>query len=496
MDKKYLAVDLGASSGRAIVGSYNGSRLVFDEAHRFENKPVKANDTIYWDILYLFLEAKVGLSNAISKYKKIESMAIDTWGVDFGLIDLNGKLISNPVSYRDPSKYIDKRKEFYSHFPKEKLFEITAVNPILTISALFYLYNMKLNNLHGINYAKKFLMMPDLFNYFFTGICRCEFTVANNSMMLNWKNNNWDKGIINYLGLSKDLFPEVIMNGKKIGKLTKQITKELEIGSMPVVSCASHDTTSGVAGIPAGSSNNWAFISAGTWCVMGIETENPITDKNMLNTTIINEGCASGRNIIAKNLTGFWIIQKCRQKWAKDNNDLKWDKIVGLAKREKPFTSFIDIDDPRFARDHDNMPDIIRKYCIETNQKPPKNMGQIARCIYESMVLRFRLDLKLIEKLSNKEIEVIHIIGGGVKNQLICQWTANVVGKLVIAGPVETTAIGNIIMQLMAAGEIKDISEGRKISKNSSSTVIYEPKDRSIWESIYYKYINVINNKI
>ncbi len=493
--KNYLAIDLGASSGRAMVGSYDGSSIRLSEMHRFENKPIEIMGTAYWDVLYLFLEAKNGLGRAFAKYKNIESMALDTWGLDFGWVDPNGKLVANPISYRDRSKYVDKRKAFYQKISKKELFKITGINPIYPMAALFYLYQMKLEKLPEMGYAAKFLMMPDLFHYLFTGIFCSEFTIANNTMMLDGEAKSWDRGILDVLQLSKDFFAPVVMSGKIIGKVTTEIGKELGIKSLPVAACAAHDTASAVVGIPV-CSKRWAFISAGTWCVLGVETQKPLMDTEMLRYSITNEGAAEGANLVAKNLTGFWIIQKCRQKWAAQNSRvLGWDQIVEKAEQASPFQAFIDIDDPRFSQNHPDMPKVIVAYCASTRQDQPGSIGQIARCVYESMVLRFKLDLDLIGQLLGEKAEVVHLIGGGAKNTLICQWTADVTGLPVVAGPVETTSMGNIIMQLKASGEIQDLSEGRKLSCNSCNTVVYTPKDRHVWDQAYINYIKIARKK-
>ncbi len=495
MDKKYyLAIDVGASSGRAILGSFDGYKIGLKEVHRFGNGPIEAAGSLYWDILNIYRECCAGLALAKKKCPKIESVALDTWGLDFGLIGKNGRLSSNPLSYRDPGKYIDNRGRFYEMVPRERLFGITGINPIYTMVPLFYLYGMRLGRQSELGYAAKFLMMPDLLNYFFTGSFCSEFTIANNTMLLDWKTKTWDSYLLGKLGLKKSLFPDIVVSGKKIGNLARKVCTQLGVDSLPVIAAASHDTTSAVAGLPV-FKKRWAFISAGTWCVIGIQTEDPLLDTRLLPTAITNEGAAEGKNLIAKNLTGFWILEKCRQRWAMDyGNLLGWGKLAEMAKEAGPFNAFIDIDDQIFSQNHDNMPGLIRDYCARTKQKKPEDIAEVTRCIYESMVLRFKFDLDLIAELGGTEVDLIHLIGGGAKNPLVCQWTSNLTGIPVAAGPVETTSMGNLLMQLKASGEIKSIEEGREISFNSSNILIYEPRDRNRWKEAFDDYVQIVKN--
>lgn len=494
--KNYLALDFGASNARVAAGRYDGNKLQLDILHRFDNSPVRVAGKTYWDILYLFSNALKGIKIAAGKYKDIKSMALDSWALDFGLLDKFGNLISNPVSYRDEEKNIDSRQDYFKKVSKEKIFEITGYNPIYPSPALFYLYKMKLNQSPALKIAAKFLMVPDILNYFFTGRSVSEYTIASNTMMLNWKLKKWDKSILDSLEVDQEIFPEIIMTGKKIGKINKTIAEEAGLKKIPVIACALHDTASSIVGIPVSLNNkNWAVIGTGTWCIIGIETDSPVMDLKILDYPIINEGMAEGRNLLAKNLTGFWILQKCREKWSSDfGKNLDWDTILNLSLESKPFRSFIDIDYYKFAQNHSDMPKIIRDYCKKTNQPIPKDIGETARCIYESIIMRFKYDLSILENIYGRKVDVVHLIGGGIRNQPLSQWTADATVKKVVSGPVETSIIGNILMQMKADGEINSIEEGRKVSGNSTEIQFFEPSESDRWGESFIKYIDIVEN--
>ena len=283
------------------------------------------------------------------------------------------------------------------------------------------------------------------------------------------------------------------MPGQKIGSLSEDLCRELEIETMPIIVPATHDTASAVAGIPVvDSSKNWAFLSMGTWCIIGQETGEPLINDQVFETNFANEAGVEGKNLLFKNVNGLWIIQQCREKWVKDSSrDISWDEIVKMSSSE-PFKSFINVDSPEFTRPHNNMPEVIRKYCKNKGHSIPESIGEIARCIYESLALRFKYNLSLLEKITGEKIELLHLVGGGTKNKLLCQWAADATGPPVIAGPTETTSVGNLLMQLKAAGEIKNLDEGRKISLNSSEVSHYEPKDKDRWDEAYSRYLKLL----
>jgi sugar (pentulose or hexulose) kinase len=490
--KNYLIFDFGASNGRSAIARFDGNKFDIEITHRFDNRPVYAAGTLYWDILRLYSELIIGIQSSVKKYKNIASMALDTWGADFGFIDSKGKLISNPVHYRDEKRKVD-ACSLYEIISRKELFRLTGA-AIIPIFDLFHLYSLKLQNAPEFVNGNKFLTMPDIFNYFLTGRAYNEYTRITTSVMYNQKEGRWENKIFDRLDLPRDIFSEIIMPGEEIDNISNNLCSELEIETIPVIAPAAHDTPSAVAGIPVVSKNkNWAFISMGTWCIIGQETESPIINDQAFNADFSNEGGAEGINIFVKHITGLWIIQQCREKWIKDSNrDISWDEIVKLSSAAEPFKSFINVNDLIFSKPQVDMPETISKYCKGKGQGVPESIGEISRCIYESLAMQFKYDLSKLEKLTSKKIELLHLVGGGTQNKLLCQWTADAAGIPTIAGPTETTSVGNLLMQLKASGEIKNLDEGRKISLNSSEVTNYKPKDGDRWSEEYSRYLKIL----
>jgi sugar (pentulose or hexulose) kinase len=491
VSKNYLIFDFGASNGRSAIARFDGNKFDMEVTHRFDNRPVYAAGTLYWDILRLYSELIVGIQSSVKKFKNITSMALDTWGADFGFIDSNGKLISNPVHYRDEKRKVDS-DSLYKIISRRELFELTGAATI-TIFDLFHLYSLKMQNAPEFVDRDKFLTMPDIFNYFLTGRVYNEYTRITTSVMYNQKEGRWEDRIFDKLDLPKNIFPEIIMPGGKIDNISGKVCSELEIETIPVIAPATHDTASAVAGIPAVSKNkNWAFISMGTWCIIGQETVSPIINDQAFNAGFSNEGGAEGINLFVKNVTGLWIIQQCREKWIKNSNrDISWDEIVKLSSAAEPFKSFIDVNDSIFSKPQVDMPETISKYCKEKGQGIPESIGEISRCIYESLAMKLKYSFKEMEKLTGKKIETLHLVGGGTQNKLLCQWIADATGIQATAGPTETTSVGNLLMQLKASGEIKTLDEGRKISLNSSEITNYKPIDKDRWDEEYSRYLKI-----
>ena len=486
--RNYLVFDFGASNGRAMVAQYDGEKIDIKEVHRFENRPVFAGGTLYWDILRLYSELKIGIQKSVKEFKDISSMGINSWAIDFGFLDKNGKLISNPYNYRDQSRS-GSEEEVFKLFPREELFKLTG-GMLIPIMSLFQIYYFIKNGAVEITSGKKFLMIPDIFNYFLTGEVFNEFTNFTTTLMYNQGQKRVEEKIIEKIGLSKDIFPEMIIPGTYIGDLKKPICDKLEINKIPVIAPATHDSASAIAGIPVQSSHKcWAFLSIGTWCFVGIETDSPVINEKVLKTGFANLGGVEGRNLLSKDITGLWIIQQCREKWIKEmGKNISWDEIVKFSDTARDIQSFIDVDDPDFSEPSTDMPQKVIEACRRRGQDVPRDIGEIARCIYQSMVMKFKLNFKLLEDVISEKIETLHIIGGGIYNKSLCQWIADATGIFVYAGPAETTSIGNALMQLKNSGEIKTLEDGRTLSLNSSVINCYEPRDTGKWGEAYEGY--------
>ena len=493
--QNYLIFDFGASNGRAITAGYDGKRFDLEVTHRFENRPVYALGTLYWDILRLFSELKEGILISQKNYKNIKSLGVDTWGVDFALFDKNGKMISNPQHYRDEARAEAARAMEKAGYTREKLFMLTG-GLILDIMGIYHFYDLKLSNSPVLDIADKFLMIPDIFNYFLTGNMFNEFTEATTSIVYDLKNNTWSSEILEFLGISGRLFPEVIQPGTKIGDIQKSITEELDIEPISVIAPASHDTASAVTGIPVIDKNkNWGFVSMGTWLVQGMETDKPVISEDAYLSGFANEGGPEGKNFLSKNINGLWIIQQCMEKWRKDaGRNIAWPEIDELFPRAEAFRCFIDADDQVFLPPSPDMPKVIADFCNRKGQSIPSDIGSVARCFYESIVLKIRFNVNNLEKLTGKKIELMQLVGGGTNNRLLCQWIADALGVQVAAGPTETTAVGNLIMQMKGSGEIKNVEEGRQLCISSTDVRRYEPvtSEKEKWDMAYEKYIRIL----
>lgn len=491
MTKKYLTFDFGASNGRAVVARYNGTKFNFEVVHRFDNQPVYLGDILYWDILRLYRELKSGLLSTIKRYKELSSISLTTWGSDFGLLDKNGLLISNPIHYRDQQRVLDSEKVLRI-IPQKELFKLTGAS-ILPFFDLFQLYSLKIRKATEYQYGKKFLSIADLFNYFLTGKTVNEITRLSTSILYNQKQKILEENIFSILDLPKDIFSSIAFPGEKLGNISPTVSKELQIDKIPVTVAATHDTASAVAGIPEASINNCAFISLGTWCIIGAETINPLISDEIFNYCFSNEVGIEGTNIFVKNFNGTWIIQQCRNKWIRDKGEnISWGEIINLLNYSTPGSCLIDIEKSIFSQFQVDMPNVIINYCNDTGQNVPRSIGEIARCIFESMALKLKYYFELLEKFIGKKIELIRLVGGGSKNKLLCQWFSNAIKIPIISGPTETTSVGCLLMQLKADGEIRNIEEGRRISLASFNTEYYEPQDIELWGILYDRFLKII----
>ncbi len=487
--KKMLAVDFGASSGKAMLGKFDGSRLNLEEIYRFENRPVYVLGTLYWDILRLYSELKAGIVKAVSQYGNISSIGVDTWGVDFGLLDKDKKLIQNPIHYRD-TRTDGISKKVFKMIDEKTLYFKTGVQ-FMQINTIFQLFSMVLSNSEALNNASRLLMFGDLLNYFLTGDIIAEYTAATTTQLYNQNTDGWDANLIETLKIPGYIFPDITKPGIKINNIKKEIAAETGCENIPVLLSA-YDTSSEVTSIPLvkeNSSKNWAYFCCGTWAMAGIISQFPIIEEKGFRYGFGNEGGVEGSYHFLKNIIGMWIIQQCRKKWSVNlQNYLSWEIIDRQAGDADDKNIFIDVNDELFKKEIFNMPAAIEAYCIRTSQCIPSTIGEFSRCAFQNLVLSFTLSIRQLEDITKKKIEVIHIVGGGSNNTLLCQWISDALGLPVISGPTETTAIGNILLQIVALGEAKDISEAKIILSNSVNLKYYEPTGNSIWQDKYNKY--------
>ncbi|HHW00835.1 MAG TPA: rhamnulokinase [Clostridiaceae bacterium] len=488
---KLLAFDYGASNGRAILGSFDGNKLKLEEVHRFPNDPVMANGTFYWDVLRLYHEMKQGILKCVkSGNGDIAGIGVDTWGVDFGLLGPSGELLGNPVHYRD-SRTEGMIEEACKLVPKREIFERTGI-AFQKFNSLYQLLAMKLNNSPILEKASTLLFMPDLLRYFLTGEKSTEFTIASTAQMLDAKNGGWDFTLLRKLGLPDNIYTDIINPGKVTGRLSKSVCEELGVSDIPVIAVAEHDTGSAVVSVPA-EDEKYAYLSSGTWSLLGVELDKPIINDDTYNLNYTNEGGFNGTVRLLKNIMGLWIYQECRRAWEKKGETFTFDQLDHMISTAEPFVAFIDPDNDLFYSPG-NMPDKIVEFCRKTGQRVPDSKAQILRCVIESLALKYRHAIEGLEKIIGYRIPVLHIVGGGCKNVNLSQFTANAIGRPVKAGPDEATSTGNLICQLVALGEVADLSQARAVVKESFPTVEYLPEDKERWEEAYDRFLKVANN--
>lgn len=488
--KHVLAFDYGASSGRAILGSYDGSRLSLEEIHRFSNDPVMVGNSLYWDILRLYHEMKQGIMKGCQKVNgNISSIGIDTWGVDFGLLDSSDVLLGNPVHYRD-SRTDGMIEEALKQVSRSEIYRNTGI-AFQKFNTLYQLLSMVKNKSNILEKAETLLFIPDLLAFFLTGKKSCEFTIASTSQMLLAGRGTWAYDLLNELGIPVEILPEIVDAGSFAGVLQKSLQDELGVKEIPVIAVASHDTGSAVISVPMESGDD-AYISSGTWSLLGTECEKPVINDTTLNLNYTNEGGIYRTVRLLKNIMGLWVYQECRRAWKKEGISVSYDEMDALADAAKPFQAFIDVDDESFYSPG-NMPEKVVAYCEKTGQTVPSDMGGIIRVVMESLALKYRSAVEGLEKITGKKVPALHIVGGGCKNTMLSQFTANLLNRPVTAGPVEATALGNILSQLIALKEVDDLQQARSLVKSSFPTDEYTPRDVEIWEDAYNRYRKIID---
>ncbi len=487
-EKKYLIFDYGASHGRCLVAKFDGSTFCMELVHDYDNRPVWYGGTFYWDILRLASELNIGLLKAFKKYPDIASVGIDTWGCDFGFLDKQGRLLANPANYRDEWRHAYKG-ELDERIGEYEIFKSGGANtnPIMSI---YYLYALRQKDATELKYADKFMMIPDLLNYYLTGEAANEYTDATMSLLIDQEKKCWNKELIRKIGISEDIFLEIRKPGTILGNLRESLCRELDIPRFPVVSVASHDTASAIAGVPLGANEkDWGFISLGTWAIFGRETDEIKNGMDVFLSGFANQGGVEGKNNFVNLLTGLWIIQQCQECWSRERGEkVGWDEIVQAASASPQGSAFIDVQDPAFALANPNMPRVIMEYCRQKGQTAPGSMGEVARVVYESMVMKFTECLRNVTSIMQRPLDIIHVFGGGVQNRMLCQWMADAMDTLIKAGPVETTSVGNLLMQMKALEDIGSVNEGRAISAASSEIAEYVPEKRSALKDRYESY--------
>ncbi len=491
----FLAFDLGASSGRAVVGQFDGRLLRLKEMHRFPNGPVSIHNSLYWNVLDLFSQIKTSLAKTIQEQNiPLAALGLDTWGVDFGLLDRTGHLIGCPYHYRD-SRTDGMIEKACEQVPQEEIFQQTGLQ-FMQINSLYQLLAMALHQSPALEMAETLLMMPDLLNYWLTGQKTVEFTIASTSQCYNIRRGDWATPLLEKLGRPTHIFPPVIQPGTELGSLLPTITKELDIDAIPVIAPGCHDTASAVAAVPVTEENesNFAYISSGTWSLIGAETTAPVITDKSLAYNFTNEGGVQNTVRLLKNVTGLWLVQECRRTWAQQGSNLSYTTLTRLAAEAAPFKAMLNSDDPTFLPPGD-MPARIRQYCRQANQPPPEGKGGLVRCILESLAFKYRWVIEKLEELTGRPVEVVHIVGGGTKNQLLNQFAADATGRPVVTGPVEATAIGNVLMQMLAMGKISSLREGRALVRQSFPLETYQPQNTPAWTDAYHRYLALLNRQ-
>jgi rhamnulokinase len=478
----YLAVDLGAESGRTIVGSLEDDRLSLAETHRFPNGPVRLPDGLHWDVLRLWSDIKTGIGISSTRFSKaLQSIGLDTWGVDFALLDSQGALLSNPFHYRD-ERTDGMLQEAFQRMSRAEIFAHTGIQ-FMQLNTLYQLLAMSIQKSPLLEVAKTFVTIPDLFNYWLSGEITSEFTNATTTQCFDPRKRDWAAPVLDALDIPAHLFGPVTEPGTSIGILLPYIAEETGAGAIRIVVPACHDTGSAVVAVPA-QNEDFAWISSGTWSIMGAEVREPRVNEKALEYNVTNEGGVFGTWRLSKNIMGLWLVQECRRAWAHQGEELSYDEITRLASEAKPFLAVLDPDDDQFFHPGD-MPERIRQYCAKTNQPMPQTKGEVIRVALESLALKYRWVLQRLEELTGKRLDPVHIIGGGTKNRLLNQLTADATCRPVVAGPVEATAIGNVLMQAIGLKHLASLSEARSIVRTSFSPEVFEPEQTADWDEAY-----------
>ena len=485
-NKCFFAVDLGATSGRTIIGTLDGETIRLEELTRFDNHLIQTGGHFYWDIYALYNEMIKGLRTAAQRHINICSIGIDTWGVDFVCVGKDGHLLRNPLAYRDPHTMGIMEEYFAEAMEKKKVYDITGIQ-LMNFNSLFQLYAMRKNHNTALEQADKVLFVPDALSYMLTGRMVCEYTIASTSQMLDPRTKQLDDALLGSVGLTKKHFAEMVLPATIIGELTKEVQEMTGLGAIPVVAVAGHDTGSAVAAVPA-KDEHFAYLSSGTWSLMGIETRDAIINEESYSCNFTNEGGIEGTTRFLKNICGMWLYERCRKEWT--DAPASHTELQAEAMKQPAFVSLINPDNPSFANPS-SMVKAIQDYCRDTKQPVPEGYAAICRCIFDSLALRYRQVFGYLKRMAPFPIEVLHIIGGGSLNNYLNQFTADSIGIEVLAGPQEGTALGNIMLQAKAQGEVSDIWEMRRIIANSLELKRFEPHHTAEWDEAYQRFVQL-----
>ena len=484
----YLAFDLGASSGRGVLGILEKEKISLKEVNRFYNGMTTIHGEYHWDFLRLFDEIKRGITECAGLQQKPESIGLDTWGVDYALFDSQGSMLGIPYAYRD-HRTDTAMEELFGIIPKKRVYELTGIQ-FMQFNTIFQLYAGKRDRLPVMDLATDLLFVPDIINYFLTGEMKSEFTFATTSQLFNPVSGTWEKKLFDAIGVSADIMQDIVDSGTVIGPLTADIARETQMSQISVIAPATHDTGAAIASIPA-EDENFAYISSGTWSLMGIESGKPLISDKTLAYNFTNEGGVEKTYRVLKNIMGLWLIQECKRSWNNKKQEYTFPEIVKMAEKAEPFRSLVDPDNSVFLNPLD-MPTALADFCKSTGQPVPQTHAEFSRCVFDSLALKYRSVVESLKTISDKKIEKIHIIGGGSQNELLCQFTANATGLPVVAGPAEGTAIGNIMVQAMGLGHVKSLAEIRQIIRNSLEFKSYRPQNFDAWDKAYERFRRLV----
>jgi rhamnulokinase len=483
--KQFLAFDLGAESGRGVLGLFDGSRLSLEVIHRFPNGAVRVLDSLHWDVLYLYNEMLQTLRLCAAKHGPLDGLGVDTWGVDFALLGRGGALLGNPRHYRDPHSE-GVMESAFARVPRADIFRHTGIQ-FMRFNTLFQLLALQRDRSPLLDAAETLLFMPDLFHYFFTGIKVNEYTDASTSQMLDPNSRQWAYSLIDAFGLPAKILGTLIQPGTVLGPLRPSIVQETGINAASVIAPATHDTASAIVAVPA-SASSWAYISSGTWSLMGVELKQPLVGDAVLEANFTNEGGFGGSIRFLKNIMGLWLVQECRRAWQRAGTTHSYEELMRQAETAAPFVSLVNPNDPSFILPA-NMPAALADFCRKSGQPAPQGIGGTIRCALESLALCYRWVLDRLETLTGQRAEVIHIVGGGSQNALLNQFTADACNRPVVAGPVEATAIGNVLVQALGVGVLGSLSDAREVVRRSFEVRTFTPHKPDAWQAPYERFL-------